>query len=383
MILSFYIILFLGCVLTLVINNQLTTQKEKRIFEITTLIVLCLVSGTRYYMGGSDYYVYKAVYDNMPTIPEFINKFLNIHDYYNTFGMETGYLLINSLIKSFGINFFGFTLLHSLFFYGCLYLGLKKYTENFSFLIIVFMYKMFFYNTFISLRQSITIGIFFLTMHYIFEKKIYKYFLTSVIAVLFHNGALLLFFVYFINKIKLTKKLLILLNVIFIPSSIISILNFPIMKVFDFIVNWFPTDESVEKAQSLFMATSTSGIGLFHSLEYFFIMLLVIINFDKIISVNKYSEFILKLFLILLPIFTLFRGYEILTRTKDYFTITYAIILGYLCLINKGKYKIIIQIVTVFICAFGFYRFILLFDGGAMMPYESYLFKRINIFGNY
>ncbi|OHX51979.1 hypothetical protein BB777_03660 [Planococcus faecalis] len=69
-----------------------------------------------------------------------------------------------------------------------------------------------------------------------------------------------------------------------------------------------------------------------------------------------------------------------MTRLKDYFILTYPIVLGYLCLIDKGKYRNIVQISTILICGFGFIRFILLFDGGAMIPYESYLFKGYSIF---
>ena len=152
------------------------------------------------------------------------------------------------------------------------------------------------------------------------------------------------------------------------------------MDILSSIVKYLPTESAQIKFENMLGTSDDSGMNLLHTLEYFFIMLLLILNYDQILSVGVKSEFIIKLFIFLLPIFTLFRGYEILTREKDFFTITYAIILGYLCKINKNKYSKIVQFGTVIVCAYGFFRFIILFDNGAMMPYESYLFDSISIF---
>ncbi|WP_461206050.1 EpsG family protein [Clostridium sp. DL1XJH146] len=371
--------LYVYCIFALVINNKIR-QNQRNFFEISTLIMLCIVSGTRYYLGGTDYHVYKIVFDGLPTIKEFLMNYFHLHEYYITLGFEPGYLFLNSIVKTLGFNFFGFTLVNSIVFYTCLYLGLKKYTYNFNILIIVFLYKLFFYNTFISMRQSITVGIFFLAMTYIEKKKPFKYFTLSLIAISFHNGALILFPIYFISRFKISKNKLILLNVIFIPTILASFFNLPVMRLFDFVIGFFKNPVAIDKANNLINGVAFSSIGIFHTLEYFLIMFLLVIYFDKIIEVNEHSEFILKLFIILLPVFTLFRGYEILTRIKDYFTLTYGIILGYLCLINNGKYRDIVQIGTIIVCAYGFFRFIILFDGGALMPYETYILKEVSIF---
>ena len=90
-----------------------------------------------------------------------------------------------------------------------------------------------------------------------------------------------------------------------------------------------------------------NSISLFHTLEYLLMMIILIVNYDKIIKADKNSQLIIKLFLILLPLFTLFRGYGILTREKDYFVLTYGIILGYLCNIFEKKYIYIIQVCTI------------------------------------
>ena len=243
----------------------------------------------------------------------------------------------------------------------------------------IFLYKMFFYDTFISLRQSITIAIFFISLRFIENKKLIPYFLCCLLATTFHNGALLLFAIYGVSKIKLTKKRLIILNCIFIPTLLVSILKIPILAPFQGFINLFSTETAAQKASNLINATTTTGISYLHTIEYFTIMFLIIINYSKIIEQDKNAEFIIKLFLVLLPLFTIFRGYEILTREKDYFLFTYAVLIDYLCRIKNKKYYLPLQGITIAICLLGFYRFIILFDNGGMLPYRSYLQESISI----
>lgn len=375
----FYIILFLFCVLMLLVNDKLMFH-EKKYIEILTIIIFIIISGTRYHLGGSDYNVYKSVFDSLPTMKEFFQNYSFIHNRYLTYGFEIGYLFVNSLIKSVGFNFYGFTLFHSMFFYTALYKGLRRYIYNYNFLIIVFLYKLFFYNTFISMRQSITLAIFFLSLKYIEEKKPLKYFGSIIVASLFHSAALILIPVYFIRLVKLTKKKIILLNIVFIPTLIFSFVNFNILQYFDFLIGIFRNPKTIFKIENILFGGLDSSISVFHTLEYFLVMVLVIYNYNRIIKLNKRYDLIIKLFLILLPLFTLLRNYEILTRLKDYFTITYAFILSYISLINIRNNKAIVFISTILISGYGFYRFIILFDNGALIPYESYIFKGISIF---
>ena len=49
-------------------------------------------------------------------------------------------------------------------------------------------------------------------------------------------------------------------------------------------------------------------------------------------------------------------------------------------LIDEKKMQKILQVGVVVVCLFGYVRYLILFDGGALMPYSSYLFKGISIF---
>ena len=109
------------------------------------------------------------------------------------------------------------------------------------------------------------------------------------------------------------------------------------------------------------------------------ISFLLITNYEKVIKYDNKGDIIIKLFLVLLPIFTLFRSVEIITRIKDYFIITYGILLEYIFQVNS-KRDILKFIIIIYYCGLTFIRFILLFDNGALMPYESYIFKVVSIF---
>jgi len=364
---SFYIFIFSLCVLLFLFN--LTIREEQRKYlEFFTLFILCITSGTRYELGGTDYFIYETTYNSMPALHQFFSQLEAL----NVFSFEIGYLFVNSLFKTLGISFYGFTLIHSFVFYFCLYYGLKRYTHYFGLLIIVFLYKLFFYNTFISMRQSITIALFFVLLRFIEEEKPIKYYIGTLFAVLFHNGAYLLLLLYFVNKVKISRKRIIILNLIFIPTLAFNIFDLSILRTLDGSLS-FLSGSVIEKVGRYF--GDGSSINIIHTLEYLLLMLLVLLNYEKIIEVNPRSEFILKLFLLLLPLFTLLRGSEILTREKDYFTFTYAVILGYMCNINQLKFRYLIIFATIIVCAFGFFRFILLFDDQNLIPYESWLFK--------
>lgn len=376
-----YILIF-SCCFYLLLFQGFVREKDKQFFLIFVLTILALISGTRYYLGGSDYYVYKTVYDSIPTLKDFIQNYTNLDKLYQTFGFERGYLFINSLIKTLGFNFYGFTLIHALFFYTCLYQFIKRNAPSYWIMIAIFLYKIFFYNTFISLRQSITIALFLVAIEFIKNNSFIKYIVTIIVASAIHTAALILIPVYFINRVNFTKKKVVILNIIFIPTLVIGQLNIPILSFVPSIFSWISSSTVYGKIENYAINGFKSGLSIFHVFEYFLVMGLLVFNFNKIKNSSHYSNIYIGLFLCLLPIFTIFSGYEILTRIKDYFTLMYGIILG--CYSKYlGGYKLLFNGIILIVCMLGLFRFLILFDNGALTEYESYIFKGISIFGDY
>lgn len=375
----FYILLFLCTAFIILITNLLKQDRQKRIIYILWFIGVFLISGLRFELGGSDYYIYREGFEAIPKLWELNQLGDSIENIKLVNNFEIGYLLFNSFVKTLGFNFYGFTVIESAIWYLCMYHGLKRYINDWAIVLPVFLYKLFFYNTFISLRQSITIAIFFVSWRLIQDKKIIKYYLLCILALLFHNGAIILFVVYPVMQFKLTKKRLLILNVIAWSMFLIDKLGFSIFAMINAILERIPSESTIIFKAKQWMSMNMP-ISIFHIAEYMLLMFLVIICFDKIIEKDSNSEFVLKIFTCLLPIFAIFSGNVVSTRFKDYFTITYGIILMYLCQIDEGRKKYIVQLCTVAICAYGYFRYIINFDAGGLMPYVTFVSKGIGIF---
>lgn len=340
---------------------------QRRILILLCLLMLTIVSGTRL-VGGLDFMTYEGHYANLPTFPDVLNPRLRNNNY------EIGYTLIASFFKTLGISFYGFCLLHAAFFNFCVWKGLKRYTSHFGIVILIFLYKLFFYNTMISMRQSITVACFLLMVPLIQDKKYLKYYICAILVSTIHNGAYLLFVIYPLVYIALTRRRIKLLNIIFIPTLFIGFADIDVIGPLGQFLQDNAMNEAMEyRTSHYFDNENVSSIGIFHTLEYFLLMFVVYYNIRKLNLKNPKVHIVMWMFLCLLPLFTLLRGSEILTREKDYFLMYYAVIIGYLIDIMPRTRTLVFCFVTL-LCAFGYYRFVYLFDGGAFLMYHSWLF---------
>lgn len=373
----FYILVFVFILAFIFVQEHLA-KEQKWFCDVVVLIVLASLTGFRA-MGGADFGLYYGVYENVPSFPDFVRDYEVLYDKYRLFNMEKGYLAYISFLKTYlKLSFYGYLVFQSLFLYTFIYLGLKRYMTHWGIFFFIFLYKMFFYETFVSMRQPITIVMFYMMMDLIYRRKAIKYYILLTFLVLpFHNGAIFLFLVYFINWFKLTKKRLIILNIIFIPTILIAEAGIDPISSFSFLMDF--VSDPVMKQKAINYMGGDVPLSIFHTLEYFLVMFLLVLNYDSIIKRSIYASFIVKLFLILLPIMTLFRSNLFFRREIDYFVPTYAIILGYLCDIHRDKKWFIILGVAL-VSFYGFIRYIILFDGGAMMPYRTWLLNDSNNF---
>lgn len=376
---TFYIILLIAVMIGMFVIDRAESPQTKKLMTLFFFIGLTLISGTRFELGGSDYYVYRRGYDAVLVLWDIADLESSVGSIRLVNLFEPGFLVFCSLVKTLGFSFYGFTLIEAVVWYVCMYVGLRRYVDNWGMIFLVFLYKLFFYNTFISLRQAITIALFMAAWRFIQDKKPIPYYLICFLALTFHNGALIMFVVYPIVQLRLTKQRLMTVNVVCGCYYLLSLFGISVFGFIEKALQGLPGQSALVYKIQVWLSAS-SGISMFHVFEYFLLMALVIINYEKIIETDKNAEFILKLFLILLPIFTILGENIVATRFKDYFTITYGIILLYLCRIREGKLKLLVQCGTICICAYGYIRYLLLFDQGGLTPYTSYIIKGLSIF---
>lgn len=366
-------------------------NNSKKIFYFT-LLLLVFISGTRYYLGGSDVYVYENVYNTSPSI-EVVLKYIftGVNNGVNT-NYEIGFVLICSLLKTLKFSYFGFILMFTILFYALMVIGLNRFVPNWSVFIAAFMYKIMFYNTFISIRQGFTLAIFCYSLQFIIDKKMFKYFIACLVAFFIHRGALLLFPLYFLQYISISRNLYIYYSLLLLPTKLIAS-RVNIGPILERIIDIFGFSSKSEGWTEV-----TEPISIIHTIECYLIVLLIIFFFNKIMSYKnrKEAKLILQLFLVVIPIFTLFSEWIVMTRLKDYFVIFYGLIFGYILdggttkILNKSQnekkelsgilnYKII-SLVILLCCFIGMIRYVLVFDGGHLMQFESFIFKGESIF---
>lgn len=374
-----YILNGFGCILD---------KKNRKIMNYAVIALLIFMSGTRYYMGGNDVRVYENVFNGAGSVSNvlrymFTGVNLGVNENY-----ETGFLLVCSVIKSLNFSYFGFTLIFAICFYMIMYNSLKEFVALWAPFWALFMYKIMFYDTFISIRQGMTIAIFCFSLKYIRDRKRKQYFLCCVMAFLMHRGALILFPVYFVQYIPISKKIILRTAIAFLPTLLIrNIVDIgPVIEKIIEIIGF--------TRKSKGWADASDPISLIHTLECYIMVLLVLLFYEKIIS-NKRSreaKLVLQLMLVTIPIFTLLSNWIVMTREKDYFVLMYGIVLGYI--IDGGTTDItqkndsyvginnakVIAIALLAACYIGMTRYIIKFDGGVLMNYTSFLTQNVSIF---
>lgn len=274
--------------------------------------------------------------------PAFVYLNLFSKNIYNNFNF---FLLLVFTIIFFNINFF-----------------LKKISENHTLSITIFF--LFFFIEFNSmLRQAIAVSFFMRGIIYLNEKNKKKYFLTAIIAFLFHYSAIIIFFIPLISKIRFkVYKIVFMILVIFIIT-----LNF------NFNINFF-VPESYGK---YFTEKGTSGLyaigQLLLGLSYYIIYLFTKNNSrkKKITDSTDFNNWMITLFVLMSLLSSVL---PVLSRFTWYFAVPFLYLIPnnfiYDSCTTKQFYSIIF-LTTVFL-AYQTVIFIYRPNWGGFYPYTTF-----------
>lgn len=373
-----YTLIFIICFIGMILNFCIKDDKKRYFFEVVILLILAIFSGTRYKIGGWDYEIYHDVFKWTPYLSDFNLNTTNIY------GTEIGYLFLNSIVKTLGFNFYGFTLIHSLLFYGLLYRGLKKLNINFGFFIVVFLFKSCIFNTFISMRQSLVIVIFLNAIPFLINNKCIKYLLCILPCIFIHVSSIILIPLVLIRKIRFKKRHLIFYGLICFAFFLLNILNIYKFDISQLARTFFIGNDIIINKVNTY-SNVTNSINILSTIEIYIIYIFMMIFYDKVYDKKSNERIVIcNLFMLVVPIVTVFRSSEIMIRFRDYFTILEPFILYYIYFCFKGKNKFFYVIVISILCFVGYYRYIYTYDTGenSLKNYKSYLIKNISIFGD-
>jgi len=355
----------------------------KNIFASIVIILLALLSGTRYHLGGYDYSNYEYMFQLAPTL-----NHLNLVNYVQQNGLigsDVGWTFINSTIKSMGFNFYGLTVFVAIFFWFTLYFVLKKYMTNINIFFVIAMYKYLLDVSFIYMRQSVAVAIFILSLRYILKKKVIPYMLLVVFAATVHFSAVILIPIYWINRIKITQKRLLWYTMLFAFSFILVFLHVDVISMFGFFSN-IVSGSGAQKISEASNGTLYGEVGILSSILHFIEFLIVdfflIKNFNKLKLNDEKQLLMIRLFMLLLPIYSVFATSPIMVRYGFYFLFTYPVIIDYLIVKISIINKIFWYSLLVFVSFVGMYKFVIGFDNGADFYYDSFIFHNESIRSN-
>jgi hypothetical protein len=215
-------------------------------------VILGALSAFRYNVG-TDYIAYEEMFNGVVTNtlpPVWLAK-------------EKGYLWLLELVNILGGNFQAVCLITTIMitcfsYYGFKFI-LKDRSDFMPLLTLLYIMGMYFF-TLNAIRQSIAVAIFIFSIKYIYERKLLKYFFLTVIAFLFHRSAIVLFPLYWVLNMRLSRSAIIFL--IFISIGIVVLDPFESLKnlflVYDLMYAGYFTDE--------IRNNSTGMLGIFVSI---------------------------------------------------------------------------------------------------------------------
>lgn len=364
-----YFIMFFVCLILAIsrnrrlqyANNTNSCLHKQNYSVVLTIFIFACISGFRYKLGGTDYDYYGYFYGLINGERGFLAT-LSDSQY------EVGYTAFVYLCANvLHLSFEGSLVVEALIFYILMYVGLKKYMPNWGIFLMFFMYKMFFYVTFVAMRQAFTVAGFFVIMRFLEERKPLKYYTSLALVATFHYGALLLFVLYPIFGLKIKKERLKTIAVIFGVFTIFSSMTGTLLN---FVVNILGLSQLEDKAAGY---SGGAGLNILYTIEYFLLYIFMVRNYDKIKQRFQHADFVIMLFLMVLPIVTLFRSTVILVRELPYFYPAYAILLYYVFAVSKNR-RIIFPFFVI-LCLSGILKYIIQFDDGHFMHYKTWLFN--------
>jgi len=337
--------------------------KEKVSVEFYFFLgLLILFSGFRDMIGGFDVYIYGEVFEGTK---EFLMGYIPFEIGFRFYFL---FLTIFSTDRHF-MFFVTAAIIMSLHFFA-----VKKSSPIVYFSIFILFCK-FFLMSFVYLRQGIAMGIFWLSIPYILNRKFLKFTAFAALAFLFHKSSIIFFPIYFISTIKFKN-----VNMVLIALGAVIISLSPLSTLFLGMIAENSGDEKL-----MVYADKSSAINIFYLIEAALLIYLMV-KFRSGFYKTKFGILMLNgLFgYIVINIMALTNASFI--RFGWYYIIFLAIALPYMyTLIDdkelKSKFKTLVFVYYSLL----FFRLLISYDEGDLMPYKSIFqdFRRNGMWEHY
>ena len=351
-----YLLIFFIPVFFFLSTNPGRNQHSSFLFLL--LLGLSLFVGFSDMFGGYDRYIYGEIFVNLADVTTRKGDYSDSL-YYYSYSSEVGYTFLNVLISFFTENRYIFILIITLIIYICLFISLRKYTENYPLAVVLFMGLWFFF-TFTYLRQVLAATIVWLSIQYVIERKFWKFLVVFLIGFSMHNSAIIFFPLYFIPLRKFSPKLivgvmlfLLLLGLSPLPNSLFEV---------------YESSSIVERHAEY---NASGDLRIPYILEAFFFLYLILKSY-KYIPADKSHVVLLNMALIFCGILLLFVRSENGGRLSWYYMIGIIATITSIC-----TYKINIQNkIPIFLIGLSLFLYIRIYTGWQvylnLYPYKTF-----------
>lgn len=346
----------------------------KRILLIISFFMLWLIAGLKFEMGG-DWPAYTQFFKEVEPFEVVLTQKAPV---YSKSYMEPAYKLLNALIKSLGGNM-QLVFLIIAFINSCLFFkALRIYCVYPVLGALVYFSAVYFPLDMIAIRQAVAVQLFFISLFFIYQRWFWPFFLTMLIAVLFHRSAFLLLPLYFVIHKELNYKVY---TAIFIFSAAVFFLQ----------IQWMASLLSIVADKigghtggiiRMYISSNTYGVNRVLSVGVVINLLLFILYYRHRHELRyfKYYTVFFNLFMINIVVFFVFYELiEISNRYRFYFLLSNVVLLPYIITIYKDTGFKVVTYVGIIAFSFLYGRAVFLEQPSAIAfnPYQNYLYHKI------
>ena len=361
-----YLLIFFIPVFFFLSTNPGRNQNSSFLFLF--LLGLSLFVGFSDMFGGYDRYIYGEIFDNIADITTTKGKYSE-SIYYNFYSSEIGYTFLNVLISFFTENRYIFILIVTLIIYTCLFISLRKYTENYPLAVVLFMGLWFFF-TFTYLRQVLAATIVWLSIQYVVERKFWKFLVVFLIGFSMHNSAIIFFPLYFIPLKKFSPKLIVGVMLFLLLLGLSPLPN-----------SFFEIYESSSIVERHAEYNASGDLRIAYILEAFFFLYLILKSY-KYIPADKSHVVLLNMALIFCGILLLFVRSENGGRLSWYYMIGIIATITSICTYKTNKQNKI----PLFLIGLSLFLYIRIYTGWQvylnLYPYKTFFTNGVRV-GDY
>ncbi|WP_253072901.1 EpsG family protein [Riemerella anatipestifer] len=340
-------------------------EKTPRVLALVVMVLAGLISGSRVVtLGGYDTMVYQLMYENTEaSLLAFQNP-----DYFLLKTTERGYIFVSSVFRLLGVDFNWFLLMLGIWCAFSLYKVFSRHTVNAFLLFTIFLGKGYLYYFFTAQRQVIAMCICWLGIQYILKRKLLPFLLIVVLASLFHTSAIVFAVVYFLPKIRLSRRSVI---VLFLGSLLVGVSSLGAL-LGGWLSGYLPSFAATKLVG--YLEGEGKGVNVLNFLEIVPVFVFVLMHRKFMEERVKNFNLFFNIYLLFIFITLAFYNFDIISRVKGYYLV------GYIAVISAIPYAVknrklgfgILIVVLLYFCAVMVRELLVFDDGEGYLPYQSF-----------